>query len=113
MTDGGFLDTKPRSPGGLVIVIAAHAAVLSALAMARMETPISEILGPIQIKHIPEPREPPPIPPEPKVEPREAPQHKSVITRPDSIVKTDTKPIFDLPKEKPVDISRVTMSRSS
>lgn len=107
MSHGGFLEQKPRSPTGLVIVIAAHAAALSALALSKMEMPTPEFLGPLKIRNITLPEDPPPLPPEPKVEPRDVPQHKTVLTRPDPIVKTETKPVFELTKQEPVEITWV------
>jgi protein TonB len=37
MPQGGFLEQKPKSPGGLALVIALHAAVLTALMLAKNE----------------------------------------------------------------------------
>lgn len=107
MPEGGFLEQKPRSPTGLAIVIVAHVAVISALALSKMETPATDFLGPIKVRNIPLPKDPPPIPPEPKIEPREMPQHKSVLTPPDPIMKTDAKPVYDVPKQDPVEITYV------
>ena len=107
MSHGGFLDQRPRSPSGLAIVIVAHVAAISALALSKMDVPTPEIIGPLKIRNIALPKDPPPLPPEPKVEPREIPQHKTVMTRPDPIVKTDAPPILDLPKQQAVDITWV------
>jgi protein TonB len=101
MPQGGFLEQKPRSPTGLAIVIVGHVAVLSALALSKMEMPQILDYGPIEVKNIPLPEDPPP----PKQKTQELPQHKSVITRPDPIIKSKTTPIFSLPDEKPVEVS--------
>jgi protein TonB len=105
MPQGGFLEQKPRSPTGLAIVIVGHVAVLSALALSKMEMPQILDYGPIEVKNIPLPEDPPPVPPPPKQKTQELPQHKSVITRPDPIIKSKTTPIFSLPDEKPVEVS--------
>ena len=76
MTQGGFLEQKPKSPGGLALVIALHAAVLTAVMLAKHEyVRIKE--PPIVVTPIENPPEPPPIPePEPD---RQAPKQKSEI----------------------------------
>jgi protein TonB len=104
MPQGGFLEQKPKSPGGLALVIALHAAVLTALMLAKNEyVRITE--PPIVVRPIPDTPEPPPIPePEPD---RQAPKQKSEIRyvppevpapRRDDVVlgeRTDTPVIFD------------------
>nr|WP_295372809.1 energy transducer TonB [uncultured Sphingosinicella sp.] len=105
MSEGGFLEQKPRSPTGLAIVIVGHIAVLSALALSKMDMPPIIDLGPLTVKNIPLPKDPPPIPPEIKQKPTDLPQHKSVITRPEPIIKAPTTPTFSPPKEEPVDLS--------
>ena len=107
MPQGGYLEQKPRSPTGLAIVIVAHVAVLSALALSKMEVPVPQFLGPLKIRNIELPKDPPPLPPESKVEPREVPQHKTVITRPDPIVKTQTESVFELTRQEPVELTWV------
>lgn len=107
MPEGGFLEAKPRSPTGLAIVIVAHVAALSALALAKMEPPGEIKLGPLTIRNIPLPKDPPPVPPPPQRKSEEVPQHRSVITRPDPIVETKTEPVFTMPKEEPVVLSWV------
>ena len=94
MPDRGFLEHKPRSPVGLGLVIAVHAAAVAALAMAKMENPPIKIFKPIEIKDIktPPPPEKPPEPRDQKVE--KAP------TRP--IEMTYKKPIVELPTKGPV-----------
>ena len=105
MPQGGFLEQKPRSPTGLAIVIIGHVAVLSALALSKMDMPPALDFGPIKVKHIPLPKDPPPVPPPPKQKTQDLPQHKSVITRPDPIIKSEPKSTFTLSDEKPVEIS--------
>lgn len=74
MSETGFLAQKPRSPAGLVIVIALHGVALTALALSKMpvERYVPEAL---KIRHIPNP-EPPPPNPEP---PPEAPKARESI----------------------------------
>lgn len=79
MPEGGFLAEKPRSPGGLVIVIAAHAAVITALALSKMEVPAFPGYGPIKVEHIPLKPDPEPIEPEPTLE--KQPATPTVIDR--------------------------------
>jgi protein TonB len=76
MPQGGFLEQKPKSPGGLALVIALHAAVLTALMLAKNEY-VRLTEPPIVVTPIPDQPEPPPIPePEPQ---RQAPKQKSEI----------------------------------
>ena len=77
MPQEGFLNQKPRSPGGLVIVLAAHAAVLTALALSKMEMPDIADYGFTEVRNIPIKPPPEPIPPEPKVDNKPFP--KSVV----------------------------------
>lgn len=104
MTEGNFLEQRSRSPLSLGVVIVAHAAALTALALSKMEMP-AEIFTPIEIKHIPDTIPPPENPPETKEKVREPQQ--SVIDRPkppipllpDDVVALDDRPrepvIFD------------------
>lgn len=73
MPESGFLNQKPRSPAGLVIVIAAHAAVLTALALSKMDVIVEEF-GTIQTRNIPIEPPPPENPPEPSPEPKASPK---------------------------------------
>lgn len=86
MSDPSFFEQKPRSPAGLAIVIALHAAAIAALALAKMEMPVAEILGPLKIRQIEADPEPPPLPPEPA---RDQPRQKSVIDHVRPEVPTD------------------------
>jgi protein TonB len=76
MSQGGFLEQKPKSPGSLFTVVALHAVALTALMLAKNEyMRITE--PPIVVTPIPDTPEPPPIPePEPD---RQAPKQKSEI----------------------------------
>lgn len=106
MAEQGFLDQKPRSPTGLVIVIVMHAAVITALALSKMEVPIFDRAGPLEVRNIPIPPEPDPIPPEPRPQPKAEPMAKSVVTRPKPIVDTPARPPADFSTSKePVDLS--------
>lgn len=65
MPEGGFFERRTISPTGLTIVIALHAAAITALALSKMEMPVVKVFDPIEIKTIPEDPVPEPIPPEP------------------------------------------------
>ena len=78
MPEAGFLAQKPRSPTSLVVVILAHAAVLTALALSKMEMPV-KVFTPIKIRDVIEKPPPPEVPPEPKQRAPELP--KSVVDR--------------------------------
>jgi protein TonB len=76
MSQGGFLEQKPKSPGGLVLVIALHAAVLTAVMLVKNEY-VRVKYDPIVVTPIKEQLEPPPIPePEPD---RKAPPQDSIV----------------------------------
>ncbi|SMF64654.1 energy transducer TonB [Allosphingosinicella indica] len=67
---------RPRrgSPATVVVVIAVHAAALTALALAKMDMPIKQIIPPLKTKFVLEEVTPPENPPE-KIEPKiELPQ---------------------------------------
>lgn len=84
MHAGGFLDTRQSNKVGLGLVIAGHAAVLAALALAPPEAVKQIIFVDTIVKSI-EDQPPPPIdklPPVPKAEPQAQP------TTVDSLVKT-------------------------
>ena len=66
MAESGFLAQKPRSATGLVIVIALHAAALTAAALSKMDVPIVERLGPIETYPVDPPEPPPEVIPDPK-----------------------------------------------
>ncbi len=88
MAESNFLATRPRSPIGLAIVITAHAAILTALALSKMEMP-REMFRPIELIPIKEDPIPPENPPEP--EKKEQPRQDTVIDRPP--------PPFNLPSK--------------
>lgn len=118
MSEGGFLDRKPRSPGSLALVIALHAAAITALALSKMEVPKVTDWGTVTVDHIPIEPDPEPLPPPPepklpvqrqdqvvtKVPPRVAtPVFQQVpISGPAA---TDL-PILDVPRPGPTEIVR-------
>lgn len=73
MTEGGFFERRTISPTGIVIVVALHAAAITALALSKMEMPDMKIFEPIEIEDIKVPPVPEPIPPEPAKDLREKP----------------------------------------
>ena len=97
MQNGGFLDTRTNKPIGLGIVIAAHAAVLAAIALAPPDivTPWKTFTP--QLIPIAADKEPPPPPP-PSVEPARP-------TTVDSVIRTasnDTGPVIAMEPVKTV-----------
>ncbi|HEV2747135.1 MAG TPA: energy transducer TonB [Allosphingosinicella sp.] len=62
MPENGFLAHKPRSPGSLAVVLALHAAAITALAMSKMEVPTMKIFTPLKLKPVRLPPDPPPVP---------------------------------------------------
>lgn len=80
MTEGGFFERQPINKTGLTLVIAIHAAAITALALSKMEVvviPEPPIFG----KLIEATQDPPPNPPEP-VE-KQLPSRQETVTRPD------------------------------
>jgi periplasmic protein TonB len=105
MPEGGFLEQKPRSPTGLVIVVAMHAAVITALALSKMDIEVIGLRGPLQVRNIPIEPDPEPIPPEPKPQPKAEPQARSVVTQPKRVVDTPVQPRADFSTStEPVDL---------
>lgn len=69
MEHGGFLDTRRSNPVGLGLIIAAHAAVLAAIALSPPDIIKKTPLGPFIVTNIRENPVPPPEPmPQPKVD---------------------------------------------
>lgn len=90
MTNGGFLDqSKHANKTGLTLVIAGHAAVLAALALARPDAVRRIVYDPIVVGSYDE-QKPPPLP-EPAVQPR---QPQTAPTAIDPIVRTSGDPIL-------------------
>jgi protein TonB len=85
MPQGGFLEQKPRSPGSLAIVIALHAAAITALALSKMEMPEGPIFTRIKTKHIPLPPDPPPVPPQKPADPKVVPPNNVVTAVPPTV----------------------------
>ena len=77
-----FAQRKPY-PRALVVIVAAHAAAIAALMLAKMDLPVPILREPTQVKLIPLPKEPPPNPPEPRPVPEPG---RSVIDRPVAVV---------------------------
>jgi protein TonB len=98
MSEGGFLQQRPKSPTSLVVVIAAHAAAISALALSKMEIPV-KVFTPIKIRNIEDP--PPPDPePQPKEQVKErvksvvdAPPAPIPLPRPDDVILVPERPL--------------------
>jgi protein TonB len=84
MSERSYYEQKGLSPTSLLVVVAAHAAAITALALSKMDMPIFERPRPITVEHIPLPPEPPEIPPEPVQRQPDPPV--SVITRPTPII---------------------------
>jgi protein TonB len=83
MPDGGFFEQKRSNPTGLVVVVAIHAAAVTALALAKIEPP--EILRPppFETYDVPITRDPPPIPPEPVKDRAEPQESELTVPRPE------------------------------
>jgi protein TonB len=101
MPERGFLDEKRQSPTGLIVVIAAHAAAITALALAKMESPPFFNPGPLTVRNIPITPDPPPMPPEPIK--TESAQPKSIITAPVPIVPPRPSPSNPVAAEQPAE----------
>jgi protein TonB len=97
MPEGGFFETKRSSPTSFAIVVMMHGAVLTALAMSKMEFDIIPKKDPTKVVFIEPPKDPPPIP-EPvdkKVEVRQ----KAAIDQVKPVIKVDRP--TDLAIDKP------------
>ena len=88
MTEGNFLQQKRRSPAGLGVVIAGHAAVLAALILATSEYRVID-RSPIYVRNIPDTPPPPPEPKADKVPEKKATQQPEVLRF--------ERPLVDLP----------------
>ena len=66
MEHGGFLDTRRSNPVGLGLIIAAHAAVLTAIALSPPETFTRITFLPTKLIEVPTDRVPPELPPPPQ-----------------------------------------------
>ncbi len=101
MVQGGFFEQKRSSPTGLVVVVALHAAAVTALMLAKIETPDVVPRGPFEIFDVPINPDPPPIPPEPvkdSVEPQ-----KSEITMPRPLIEMPATTDLRVPVTEPTD----------
>lgn len=99
MPDGGFFEQKRTSPTSLIIVVALHGAAVTALALAKIETPNFLRPAPIETYDVPINPDPPPIPPE-RVKDRAEPQ-KSEITMPVPEIRTPATSDFRVPVTEP------------
>lgn len=100
MAESGFLAQKPKSPTGLVLVIALHGAAVTALALSKMDVPIVERPRPTTVYNVDPPTPPPEPVPEPQPKARE-----SVIDRVPPRVPTPPiadRPVIELPKIIPM-----------
>ena len=95
MTEGGFHESRRISPTGLVIVVAVHAAAITALALSKMEVEQIKIFTPIQVEDIRLPPEPEPLPPPP--EPKPQPRTRSEVTYVPPLVPSPPTSNLDLP----------------
>lgn len=93
MTEGGFFERQPINKAGLTLVIAIHAAALTALALSGMEViPIPE--PPLRARLIPLAEDPPP---EPRQQPKaQAHQPQRTVVRPEPQVRLPNVPTVDL-----------------
>lgn len=108
MPEGGFFEQKRSSPTSLVVVVAVHAAAITALALSKMDIPTIINPGPITVYPVRLDKDPPSIPPEP-VKDRAEPRTSKVTTPPrevDTPVVTDfTAPTTELTEVVPFDFS--------
>ncbi|HEY0627305.1 MAG TPA: TonB family protein [Allosphingosinicella sp.] len=128
MPEAGFLEKKPISPTGVVLVVGMHAALITALAMSKMDMPAMPEFIPLPTTNIPIPPDPQPIPdppkqteevrpktqidyvkpivpplpsPTPTVIPTPQPNVQYFDPRPAGDAKSDAKPAIDPPKPAP------------
>ena len=66
MAEAGFFERNRISPTGLVLVVVMHGAVIAALALSRMEMPLTERFTPLPTQDYSVPPDPEPIPEPPK-----------------------------------------------
>ena len=104
MTGGGFLEQRRASAGSLTIVIALHAAALTALMLSKTEFATSAINS-LKVRNIPDTPPPPPEPPQPKMKPEvhqktviDQVQPRILVDRPSETVldrQPDLTPVYD------------------
>lgn len=88
-----------RHPLTLPLIVAAHGAVLTALALSTVEVPFGPKSKPTVVKNIQIPNDPPP---EPKVEPRTSEQPSQVPSIPDTTTLPFPNPTWSAPPAPPV-----------
>ena len=86
----GFAERKPY-PRALIVIVAAHAAAITAVMLVKMDLPAQVLRPPTDVELIPLPKEPPPNPPEPRPAPEPG---RSVVDRPVAVVPV---PVPDAP----------------
>ena len=92
-SQGGFLDQKTSSPGSLTIVIALHAAGITGLMLWKTDF-VENSVKPFIVRNIPDAPPPPPVKPEPQVEPEV--RQKTVIDQVPPVIRTDRPTEFRL-----------------
>ncbi len=95
MPEGAFFEQKRASPASLAVVIALHAAAITALALSKTEI-VKDYIKPTVIDFIPEKKDPPPEP--------ERPAPDKPLPRQDVTYVT---PIVQPPIQRPVDVEIV------
>jgi protein TonB len=95
MPEGAFFEQKRASPASLAVVIALHAAAITALALSKTEI-VKNFTEPTRVELIPEKKDPPPEP--------ERPAPDKPLPRQDVTYVT---PIVQPPIQRPVDVEIV------
>ncbi len=100
MQNGGFLDTRNPRPIGLIVIIAAHAAILTTIALSKADILPGITYLPTTLIDVPDTKAPPPPPPPAHEMKRETP------TTIEHIVDTGPTPTqtVDLRPTPPIDI---------
>ena len=101
MPYGGFFEQKRSSPTCLVVVVAIHAAAVTALTFANIEPPQISNRPPIDTYDVPINPDPPLIPPEPVKD--QAEPLKSEITMPRPEIRPQVTTDFTVPVTEPTD----------
>lgn len=104
MQDAGFLNTRKINPLGLTVIIGAHVAVLTAIAVSNPEIIHNPSVIYTEIYPVTEPPPPPP-PPMPKVKPEPA---QPTRIDPVIVVGPPTVPPIDLQPAKPIELTPPT-----
>jgi protein TonB len=94
MHEGGFLEQRRASPTSLMIVIALHAAAVTALMLSKTEF-VRNVIKPMEVIHIPDTPPPPPEPQQPNVEPKTPRQSQVDLVKPIIPVDRPVQPTFE------------------